>query len=80
MIIQQKCPICEGHGNVIGGFYNILPGCQGVTSVLTETCRNCLGTGVVYVKQEIEESIHNISPITHKCDCGKYEEIIEEIK
>lgn len=52
MIIQQKCPICEGHGIVVGGFYSALPGCQTVTSQLTETCRNCLGTGVVYVKQD----------------------------
>lgn len=52
MIIQQKCPICEGHGNVIGGFYNSLPGCQTVTTHVSETCRNCCGTGIVYVLQD----------------------------
>jgi len=56
MIIQQKCPICEGRGNVIGGFYSATPGCQTVTSHLTETCRNCLGIGVVYVQQDGEKN------------------------
>ena len=44
MIIQQKCPICEGNGIVSGVFYDIL---------ITETCKNCAGTGVVYVEQEL---------------------------
>jgi len=49
--IQQKCPICEGHGIVPGGFYNSVSGAEMISSSGTEMCRNCNGTGVVYVKQ-----------------------------
>jgi len=52
MTIQQKCPICEGHGIVMGGFYSSLPNSQGITTVLTEPCRNCGGSGVIYVEQD----------------------------
>lgn len=51
MKTQQKCPICEGHKIVQGGFYNTLPGCSGVSSAISEVCRNCNGEGVVYVEQ-----------------------------
>jgi hypothetical protein len=51
MIIQQKCPICEGHGLVQGGFYNSIPGVMSISSNCTEVCRNCSGSGVVYVEQ-----------------------------
>jgi len=51
MIIQQKCPICEGHGNVAGGFYHALPGQPWFSTTVTEICRNCGGSGVVHVKQ-----------------------------
>jgi len=51
MVIQQKCPICEGHGIVVGGFYNVSPNIPCVSTVATETCRNCGGSGVVYVEQ-----------------------------
>lgn len=51
MIIQQKCPICEGTGFVQGGFYNAVPGGLKISVTSTETCRNCSGTGVVYVRQ-----------------------------
>ena len=46
--MQQKCPICEGHGNVPGGFYNALPGCPWSSTTVSEPCRNCTGSGVVY--------------------------------
>ena len=52
MITQQRCPICEGHGNVTGGFYTMIPGCNGISSSATEQCRNCGGQGIVYVEQE----------------------------
>jgi hypothetical protein len=51
MIIQQKCPICEGHGLVQGGFYNSIPCVMSISSNCTEVCRNCSGSGVVYVEQ-----------------------------
>jgi DnaJ-class molecular chaperone len=43
----QKCPICEGHGFVPGGFYYTTPYSQGYSSVSTEQCRTCLGTGKI---------------------------------
>ena len=49
--IAQKCPICEGRGFVAGGFYTSTPGCGSVTANITETCRSCAGTGILYVKQ-----------------------------
>lgn len=49
--IQQKCSVCEGHGIVPGGFYNSVPGAIMVSTNCSETCRNCNGAGVVYVKQ-----------------------------
>ena len=51
MTLQQKCPICEGHGNVPGGFYNALPNSPWSSTNVSETCRNCAGSGVVYVYQ-----------------------------
>ena len=47
MLLQQKCPICEGHGIVVGGFYTTPPGCDGVSFSATEECKNCSGSGVV---------------------------------
>lgn len=52
LTIQQKCPICEGHGNVPCGFYTALPGRPWISSSSLDQCRNCKGEGVVYVKQE----------------------------
>jgi DnaJ-class molecular chaperone len=52
MIVQQKCPICEGRGNVEGGFYNSIPNCPTMALEALEMCRNCKGSGVVHVKQE----------------------------
>ena len=51
MIIQQKCPVCDGHGIVSGGFYNSVPGAIMASTNCTEVCRNCSGSGVVYVEQ-----------------------------
>lgn len=55
MIVQQQCSICDGHGNVPGGFYTALPGCPWTSTTVAEPCRNCGGSGVVYVNQEAEE-------------------------
>ena len=51
MRIQQKCPICEGHGIVSGGFYHTIAGCSGISNVSSEPCRNCNGSGVVYIEE-----------------------------
>jgi len=48
----QKCPICEGHGNVMGGFYQTVPGVITTTSTnVAEVCRACRGSGVIYVSE-----------------------------
>lgn len=49
--IAQKCPICEGRGNVYHGFYEHSNPVYGTGGLLTEVCRNCAGTGILYVKQ-----------------------------
>ena len=43
----QKCPICDGHGIVIGGFYNYPPNTYYYTTQTTEQCRTCLGSGKI---------------------------------
>ena len=57
MITQQRCPICEGHGIVSGGFYTSLAGCGGASTVSTEQCKNCNGQGIVYVEQEVDKEV-----------------------
>lgn len=45
----QKCPICEGHGLVVGGFYDVNPGVQFYTSTRSqEMCRQCNGSGLIW--------------------------------
>lgn len=43
----QKCPICEGRGFVMAGFYTTLPGCQSYSTNTSEICRTCYGTGTI---------------------------------
>lgn len=52
MKIAQRCPVCQGSGNVPGGFYNV---CAGHTESLSSTsvmekCRSCIN-GIIYVDQ-----------------------------
>lgn len=54
MTIQQKCPICNGYGIVPEVFYYSYLGCIYMTTNTSEPCRNCNGSGVVYVEQEEE--------------------------
>lgn len=42
----QRCPVCQGRGNVPAGFYT--PG-DGVTSTAPEDCRTCGGRGILKV-------------------------------
>jgi len=43
-----KCPICLGKGIVDGGFYNNTIGNCGISAEVTEPCRSCDGTGIVW--------------------------------
>jgi len=45
---RQKCPICEGHGIVSGGFYNRTADLETWTSSnAAEMCRACGGSGII---------------------------------
>lgn len=46
---SHKCPICDGHGTVPGGFYLATGGAQSLSSNrAAEPCRACGGTGIVW--------------------------------
>ena len=46
--VPHRCPICGGNGIVSGGFYTTLNGCTGLTTNLTEQCKQCSGTGILW--------------------------------
>ena len=49
-MIPHKCPVCEGRGNVPGGFYG---GCglYGCSTSSMERCRQCKGTGIIWSEE-----------------------------
>ena len=53
-----KCPVCEGKGIVVGGFYNSIGPYSSSTSI-TEPCRACGGVGIIW---GVEEKDSNIMP------------------
>lgn len=44
----HKCPVCNGTGNVPMGFYYPYPYRGNTTGGLTEQCRTCRGSGIVW--------------------------------
>jgi len=52
MSYPVKCPICEGHGNVPGGFYTSVPGSTMISNCSQEQCRTCFGSGIVWCKED----------------------------
>lgn len=46
MYTLQRCPVCEGRGNVPTGFYTRA---TGATSTAPETCQACDGKGILKV-------------------------------
>lgn len=46
--VPYKCPICDGVGQVPGGFYNRVGRNDWIATVVSETCRQCNGTGVIF--------------------------------
>jgi len=48
--VPYRCPICDGHGIVPGGFYETIPGCTGISSSASEPCRQCIN-GIIYVPE-----------------------------
>jgi len=52
-LIPVKCPICEGHKIVAGGFY-ISTGPYMTSDCATEICRQCGGSGIMTMTEIIE--------------------------
>ncbi len=50
----QRCPVCEGHGIIDGGFYLSYPGCVGVPTAAAESCRQCGGKGMIVTPRKGE--------------------------
>ena len=48
-----KCPICDGHGIVPGGFY-YSTGQYSISDCTSEVCRACNGTGIIWGTEEYE--------------------------
>lgn len=46
-MIPYRCPICNGTGNVPGGFYNCVPGGTPTSTNTSEKCQSCIN-GVIY--------------------------------
>ncbi len=42
-----RCPICDGRGNVPGGFYHAT-GNSWTSNRSVEVCRSCHGTGLIW--------------------------------
>ena len=51
-MIPHRCPVCLGHGNVPGGFYNCVPGGTPTSTNTSEICRSCNGAGVIYCRED----------------------------
>jgi RecJ-like exonuclease len=47
MKTPHKCPVCEGRGNVLYGFY-LDRETQSTDARLNEPCRQCGGAGIIY--------------------------------
>jgi hypothetical protein len=45
--VPHKCPICEGRGNVAGGFYQSV-GTMWTSTTSIEVCRACWGSGIIW--------------------------------
>lgn len=52
-IMWQKCPVCEGHGYVQGGFYITTPGSDGISDSTSEQCRTCKGRGIITMIEDV---------------------------
>jgi DnaJ-class molecular chaperone len=51
----QKCPVCNGSGNVPCGFYNPIQYESTGTYFGTEMCRRCQGQGTILKPEGITE-------------------------
>ena len=49
-----KCPVCDGHGIVPGGFY-LSTNQYSVSNYTSEICRACNGKGIIWGDDEDEQ-------------------------
>ena len=49
-----KCPVCDGHGIVPGGFY-LSTNQYSVSNCTSEICRACKGKGIIWGDDEGEQ-------------------------
>jgi len=48
-LTPHRCPVCDGHGIVPGGYYNVTKEVlHWTTTNASESCRACAGSGVIY--------------------------------
>jgi len=47
-----KCPICNGTGNVPGGFYESVGDGEWASTRLADECRKCEGKGIIWSESE----------------------------
>ena len=61
-----KCPVCGGRGIVPNGFYDIFP--QSITSITSETCKTCHGTGIIWGEDITEVDFEDFQSDTFMYD------------
>lgn len=61
MKMPFKCPICDGVGQVPGGYYTRVGVNTWSSTTVSEPCRSCNGSGIVLVEQDVQET-HPINP------------------
>lgn len=60
-----KCPVCEGKGQVIAGFYSDSAVTK-ASNTCTEVCRSCKGKGIVFDSEAFNEvDQHSTSYVQH---------------
>ncbi len=53
-MIPYKCPVCNGTGLVLSGFYNVgIDTVGSSTTNVTEKCRSCNGGGIIHEDEDV---------------------------
>lgn len=58
-MFPYRCPVCGGKGFVPSGFYSVFPYDQTTCTSLTEKCRSCNGSGIVWEEKRKNEYDYN---------------------
>ena len=54
-MFPYRCPVCGGKGFVPSGFYSVFLDNSTACPTLTEKCRSCNGSGIVWGEKGQEE-------------------------